>query len=221
MKVIIIGGRGTPTVIADQMTDAHDRFGMDIEVLGFALDDLSGGNSISGYPILCGIRELHEKYGKYDDVRYVYNLYRSDVIQERTNLLYSLNFPLQRFCNFIHPSVMLARSAQMGYGNILLANVVINSNVILGNFNTFNSGTLVGHDTVIGNNNFFAAQVCVGSNLKIGDMNFVGLNSSLKNFITLGNLNLVGMASNVTKSLENNLTVVGNPAKPFIKSSKS
>lgn len=220
MKVIIIGGRGTPTVIADQMTDAHKRFGMDIEVLGFALDDLSGGNSISGYPILCGIRELHEKYGKYDDVRYVYNLYRSDVIQERTNLLYSLNFPLQRFCNFVHPSVMLARSAQMGYGNILLANVVINSNVILGNFNTFNSGTLVGHDTVIGNNNFFAAQVCVGSNLKIGNMNFVGLNSSLKNFITIGNVNLVGMASNVTKNLDNNMTVVGNPARPLVKSNK-
>lgn len=217
MKIIIIGGRGTPTVIADQMTDAHDRFGMDIEVLGFALDDLSGGNTIAGYPILCGIRELHEKYGQYEDVRYVYNLYRSDVIKERTELLYSLNFPIERFCNFVHPSVMLARSARMGYGNILLANVVINSNVILGNFNTFNSGTLVGHDTVIGNNNFFAAQVCVGSSLKIGDMNFVGLNSSVKNCITVGNLNLVGMASNVTKNLDDGTIVVGNPAKPFMK----
>ena len=31
MKIIIIGGRGTAIVIADQMYDAHKRFGMDIE----------------------------------------------------------------------------------------------------------------------------------------------------------------------------------------------
>lgn len=31
MKVILIGGRGTAIVVADQMFDAHERFGMDVE----------------------------------------------------------------------------------------------------------------------------------------------------------------------------------------------
>ena len=212
MKFIIIGGRGTAIVIADQILDAKNRFGCDVDVLGLALDDLSGGNILSGYPILCSIKELHDKYGKYEDVRYIYSLYRPDVMEERTRILYSLDIPGEKFANFIHPSVMLARSASLGIGNVLLANVVVNSNACIGNFNTVNSGTLLGHDIIVGNNNYFAGQVCVGSGLIIGDKNFIGLNSSLRNGIRMGDTNIVGMSSNVTKDVESNKVLYGNPA---------
>ena len=211
-KVIIIGGRGTAIVIADQIYDAQKRFNASIEVLGLALDDLSGGNAISGYPILCPIKELYKQYGKYNDVKFIYSLYRPDCIEERTKILYDLNIPLEKFTNFIHPSVMLAKSASVGVGNVLLANVVMNSNAIMGNFNTINSGVLLGHDIVIGNNNYFAGQVCVGSGLKIGNKNFFGLNTSIRNGITIGDNNIVGMASNITKDVSDHNVLYGNPA---------
>ena len=210
MKIIFIGGRGTAIVIADQMYDAKQRFGMDIEVLGLALDDHSGGDEISGYPILCDIKD--EKYKTYDDVKFVYQLYRPDVIRERTKILYDLNIPAEKFATFIHPSVMLAKSAKIGYGNIFLANVVVNCNAIIGNFNTVNSGTLLGHDITIGSNNYFAGQVCVGSGLTIGNMNFIGLNTSIRNGITIGDGNVVGMASNITKDVSDDNVLYGNPA---------
>lgn len=212
MKVIFIGGRGTAIVIADQMYDAATRYGMDIEVLGLALDDRSGGDSISGYNILCGVKEVYEKYGKYNDVKFIYQLYRPDVMRERTQILYDLNIPIEKFCNFIHPSVMLAKSAKIGYGNVFLANTVVNCNAIIGNFNTVNSGVLLGHDIEIGNNNYFAGQVCVGSGLKIGNENFIGLNTSIRNGITIGNNNIVGMSSNITKDVSDNNVLYGNPA---------
>ena len=201
MKVVFIGGRGTAIVIADQMYDAHKRFGMDIEVLGLALDDHSGGDEVSGYPILCDIKDVFEKYKAYDDV-----------LRERTKLLYDLDIPIEKFATFVHPSVMLAKSARIGYGNIFLANVVVNCNAVIGNFNTVNSGSLLGHDITIGNNNYFAGQVCVGSGLRIGNMNFIGLNSSIRNGITIGDGNVIGMASNVTKDVSDNNVLYGNPA---------
>lgn len=212
MKVVIIGGKGTAIVIADQIYDAHVRFGMDIEVLGLALDDRTMGNEISGYSILCGIKEVYEKFKDDDDVKFIYSLYRSDQIRERCKILYDLNVPAEKWCNFIHPTALVARSVKMGYGNVVLANCVINSNTEIGNFNTLNSGTLLGHDIKVGNNNFFAAQVTVGSLLEIGDMNFIGLNSAIKQGVRLGEAILVGQASNVTKSYDHDETIFGNPA---------
>ncbi len=211
-KIIIIGGRGTAIVIADQIMDAKSRFQAPCEVIGLALDDRSQGNELSGYPILCGIRELYEKYAQYEDVKFIYSLYRPDVMEERVQLLESLNIPLEKFTNFIHPSVMLARSAVMGVGNVLLANVVVNCNAKIGNFNTVNSGTLLGHDIEIGHNNYFAGQVCVGSGLFIGNKNFIGLNSSIRNGIKMGDNNIVGMSSNVTKNVDDSCILYGNPA---------
>ncbi len=212
MKIVIIGGKGTAIVIADQIYDAHVRFGMDIEVIGLALDDHTMGNEICGYPILCGIKEVYDKFKDDDDVKFIYSLYRSDQIRERCKILYDLCIPAEKWCNFIHPSALVARSVKMGYGNVILANCVINSNTVIGNFNTLNSGTLLGHDIIVGNNNFFAAQVTVGSMLEIGNMNFIGLNSAIKQGVRIGEAVLVGQASNVTHSFECNETVFGNPA---------
>jgi len=212
-KTIIIGGRGTAIVIADQIFDANKRFGQNIEVLGLALDDLSNGTSINGYPILCPIKEVYDKYKSFNDVKFIYSLYRPDLMKERTQLLYELNIPREKFANFIHPSVMMSRSAKLGFGNVLLANVVVNCNAVIGNFNTVNSGTLLGHDIEIGNNNYFAGHVCVGSGLKIGNENFIGLNSSLRNGISFGNNNIVGMSSNITKSVGDYSILFGNPAE--------
>lgn len=203
MKVIIIGGRGTPACIAEQMVEAHDDYGMDIEVLGLALDDHSMGDSVYGQPILCGIRELHEKYGKFKDVYYVYSLYRGDVMEERTELLYSLNIPIEKFCNFAFPTVRVSKSARMGFGNIVLEGSSIGTCARLGNFNTL-FGARVGHDSEVGNNNFFSGGSKVGGCCRIGDMNFFGMDSLLSSSISVGNRNYVGAACCVSRKLKDN-----------------
>lgn len=216
-KVVIIGGKGTAVVIAEQIYDANKRFGMDIEVLGFAFDDPAYKDGINDWPVLCGTREAYDKFKNDESVKFVFALYRSDVLKERIELRNSLNIPKERFLSFVHPSAYVARSAKLGAAHIILANCAINNNVIMGDFNTMNTNSLIGHDTVIGNNNFIAAHTCIGSGLKIGNGNFTGLNCSIKNFVEMGDYNLIGMASNVVKNVTNGNILVGNPAKPLSK----
>jgi acyl-[acyl carrier protein]--UDP-N-acetylglucosamine O-acyltransferase len=190
---------------------------MDIEVLGFAFDDPAYKDGINGWPVLCGTREAYDMFKHDESVKFVYALYRSDILKERIALRDSLNIPIDRFLSFVHPSAYIAKSAQLGKANIILANCAINCNVIMGNYNTMQTGSLIGHDTHIGSNNFIAAHTCIGSNLKIGNGNFTGLNCSIKNFVVMGDYNLIGMASNVVKDVSDGNILIGNPAKPLVK----
>ena len=213
-KVIIIGGKGSALVAAEQIYDAQQRYGAKIEFLGFAFDDESIGLEINGFPVISQTRKVYEKYEKYKDVKFIFQLYRPDLLNERIELLHSYNIPEERFYTFIHPSCMIARSAKIGAGTIIMANSVVNSNAVIGKFCTIQSNVTVGHNSIMGDYNFIATQSTIG-NLKMGDRNFIGINVATNNFITIGDDCFVGMASNVVKNVPSNTKVYGNPAKPF------
>jgi acetyltransferase EpsM len=213
-KVIIIGGKGSAVVIAEQIYDTQIKIG-NVEFLGFAFDDETMGDSINDFPILCKTYEAFEKYKKYDDVKFIYQLYRPDLMNERVELLNNFKIPDEKFHKFVHHSATVARSAKIGFGTVIMANSVVNPNVVIGNHCTIHSNTLIGHDTVLGSYNFLAAHNVVGSSSTIGDGNFFGLNSTFNNYLQIGDFNFVGMASNVIKGLDCNQKVYGNPAKAF------
>ena len=211
-KIIIIGGKGSAVVIAEQIYDSQIKEG-NVEFLGFAFDDKDYYPEINGFPILGETKTIYNKFEKYEDVKFLYALYRPDLIKERIALRDSYNIPKNRWANYIHHSAYVAKSVKMGVGNVILANSVINSNVILGDFNTVQSNVLIGHDDKIGNSNFITGHCVIGSNNVIGDGCFFGLNTSLNNYISIGNYVFCGMASNVVKSIEDETMVYGNPAR--------
>lgn len=211
-KIIVIGGKGAAVVIAEQIYDTQIVTGR-YEFLGFAFDDEAYYPEVSGFPILCKTRDVYNRYGKYDDVTYIFTMYRSDIYKDRIALRDSYGIPLSKWSNFVHHSAFIARSVQMGYGNVILANSVVNSGVRMGNFNTLHSTCMIGHDNRIGDSNFFTAHTVIGSNNRIGNGCFFGLNTSLNNYIEIGDNVFCGMGSNVIKSVPPNAMVYGNPAK--------
>ncbi|MDQ3190815.1 MAG: acetyltransferase [Bacteroidota bacterium] len=213
-KVVIIGGKGTAIVVAEQIYDAQIKHGSPIEFLGFAFDDESFGQEINGFPILTKTTLAYEKYKKYNDVKFIFQLYRPDLLKERIALLQTYLIPEERFCTFVHPSCMISRSAKIGTGTVIMANTIVNPNAEIGKFCTIQSNATIGHDSKMGDFNFIAAQTTVG-NLVMGNRNFLGINVTTNNFITIGNDCFVGMASNVVKSIPSGSKVYGNPAKPF------
>lgn len=75
----------------------------------------------------------------------------------------------------------------------------------------------IGHEAHLHKNVELIAGTIVGGFADIGEDAYVGMNSSIRNRISVGSNSIIGMGSNVVRSVETKKTVVGNPARIYIK----
>lgn len=73
----------------------------------------------------------------------------------------------------------------------------------------------IGHDVQLYKNVEITAGSVIGGFVEIYEGGYVGINSVLRNRIIIGEKAFIGMGSVVTKSIDDGVTVVGNPAKLF------
>jgi len=214
-KVVIIGAVGTALNIIEQIIDSGNRYNEIVEPAGIIIDTFIKGTLVSGIPVLGGLKDIPGLL-KYNDIYFIFALYKPEKLQERFNLLKTLKIPQRRFTNFFHASSYVSKSFKCGIGNVILSNSTVHSNVVFGNFNIINSNVVVEHDTILGDGNFLASSSCVGSKVKIGNHCFVGLNSSIRENVKLGNNLFVGMHSLVLSDFSD-CVVAGVPAVKMTK----
>lgn len=119
------------------------------------------------------------------------------------------NFP-----NLIHPSVQYRHEAiEMNEGNIISANSLISVDVELGSFNFINLNCTIGHDTKMGSFNVINPGVNLSGGVILGNNNLIGTNSTILQYLQIGNNNTITSASFLNKDVDNNLILVGNPAR--------
>jgi UDP-3-O-[3-hydroxymyristoyl] glucosamine N-acyltransferase len=71
----------------------------------------------------------------------------------------------------------------------------------------------VGHEAHLKRNTEITAGAIIAGFVELDEHTYLGVNSTIRNRIHLGANCIVGMGANVTKSVEANVTVAGNPAK--------
>lgn len=112
-----------------------------------------------------------------------------------------------------------------------LGRVVIGDNCEIGAFDNISAGlggdtvlennvkidalVYIGHDVYLHKNVEITAGSVIGGFVEIEEHGYVGIRSVLRNRIKIGENAFVGMGAVVTKSVDDGVTVVGNPAKPF------
>lgn len=75
----------------------------------------------------------------------------------------------------------------------------------------------IGHDVHLHKNVEITAGAVIGGFVDAQEGAYVGINAVVRNRVTLGSNSFIGMGATVTKSVNNGVIVVGNPAKPFDK----
>ena len=70
---------------------------------------------------------------------------------------------------------------------------------------------MVSHDCNIGNENVLSPGAALMGNVTIGNLNFFGVNSSMIPGTQLGNNNIIGAGAVLTKTFNNDHTIIGVP----------
>jgi sugar O-acyltransferase (sialic acid O-acetyltransferase NeuD family) len=126
-----------------------------------------------------------------------------------------------RFYEARATNVIQLDNVQLGPGAILCPFVAIGSNIRIGQHFHANLHSCIEHDCVIGDFVTFAPGVRCNGNVFIEDHAYIGAGAIIKQGIqgsplVIGRGAVIGMGAVVTKSVPPGVTVVGNPARPFI-----
>ncbi len=115
--------------------------------------------------------------------------------------------------NLIHSSSIISPTTVMLNHNLISAGIIINAQVTIGRGTIINTGAIIEHECVIENYVHIAPGAVLLGDVKVGECSFIGANSVIKEGVKIGKNCIVGAGAVVLKDIEDNTTVVGNPAR--------
>jgi acetyltransferase EpsM len=216
-KIIILGGLGNGSVIANAIVDANKRGFDEWEFVGYLNDRQEKDSLIEGFQVLGKTIDASKfiKKGFY----FINTIYRIDGQQERIELFESLKIPDSSLVIFIHPMTYVASNVKLSHGTVVMPNASISSGTSFGKCCLVMVGATIGHNNKIENYCHFAAQCCTSAYLNISDGVHVGLNATVRENLEIGKNSALGMGSVLLENIGENEIWAGNPAK-FIRKVK-
>lgn len=184
------------------------------DLLGFVDDNVSmHGKECCGVPVLGG-RSI---FNKFPDA-YVLAVPGSPKnFSRRSNIIYDLAIDESRFATIIHPSVVKALDATIGYNTLIMSGVVVSCGVRIGNHCLILPNTVVAHDSTVEDFCCIGSNISISGSVRIGSNCYIGSGTKIREDISIGNKTLVGLGSNVVSPLQAGIIAVGNPAKEIKK----
>jgi sugar O-acyltransferase (sialic acid O-acetyltransferase NeuD family) len=115
----------------------------------------------------------------------------------------------------IHPTSFVARDAKLGESCQILAHATICSEAVLSKACIINSSAVVEHECFLGTGVHIGPGAKLAGLVTIDEYSFIGTGAIILPRIKVGKNVTVGAGAVVTKNIADNLTVIGNPARPL------
>ena len=119
----------------------------------------------------------------------------------------------EKFFNVVHPTAILAKTAQIGFGTFLAANSIVAAGARVGNHCIINHAAVVDHDCVVSDFCHISPQSCLGGGVKLGKGVLIGAGAIVLPNLIIADYAIIGAGAVVIKNVAARVTVVGNPAK--------
>jgi sugar O-acyltransferase (sialic acid O-acetyltransferase NeuD family) len=116
----------------------------------------------------------------------------------------------------VHPTAVLAPSARLGVGTVVMACAVVNPDAVVGDGAILNTGSIVEHDNRLARFVHLSPNVALGGNVCIGDRTHLGLGAVVLPGVRVGADVRVGAGAVVHRPVVDGLTIVGVPARPIV-----
>jgi len=157
-----------------------------------------------------GCESANDFIGWSRDYEYVLGIGNNRI---RTELGHLVKKNRKSLLNVVHPSADLTHYMNIGIGNFVSKQVVVNVNASIGDFCILNTGSIIEHDCHIGNGVHIAPGAVLAGNVTVGDSTFVGANAVIKQGVTIGRNVTIGAGAVIIRNIPDNKVVVGNPSR--------
>lgn len=195
-KLIMIGASGHGRVCADIA-----------ELMGYTdivfLDDAPHITSCAGYPVVGSVSEANNLEGD------LFIAIGNAQVRRRITEANSGRV----IATLIHPSAVVARSASVGAGSVLMAGAVINPGVTLGRGVIINTCASVDHDSTVCDYVHVAVGAHLCGTVTVGEGTWVGAGAVVNNNVKVCPGVTVGTGAAVVRDITLPGTYVGVPAR--------
>ncbi len=202
-SLLIIGASGHGRVVADTA-----QLSATWNYIAFVDDRYPEIDNSGGWPVVGKVTELSTLASQFKDVIVGVgnNLIRLDLQKRARELGFSI-------ATVIHPSATVSKKTKVGDGSVLFANTVVNIGTSLGEACIINTAASIDHDNQIGDGVHVSPGANLAGNVSVGSCTWIGIGSSVVHGIFIGADVTIGAGSVVSKNVDDNVTVVGNPAR--------
>lgn len=112
-----------------------------------------------------------------------------------------------------HPTSVIAETAQIEKGSVIMANAVVNPEAKVGQNTIINTAVVVEHDCVIGDHIHISPNATICGECSVGDGSWIGAGTVILGGKRVGKNCVIGAGSVVTSDIPDNTLAFGVPAK--------